>query len=399
MYNNTQKPQDFTQSASKMRPYVDYYNSIKTVPVGQDLRDLDSFVFRRNYLYTTLGAPLRQFNRRSVLEFGPGGGFNAVATSFYEPDLYVFVDAARSSLVELVDKNRNGHFRAKKIEIVDSDAFDFSDKRKFDYVICEGMIAAQSKPEKILRKVSSFVGQGGVLITTTMSAASLLSEICRRLLRVKISEAAADDFASRVRFASDIFDSHLRALGVSTRSTEDWVIDMIFHDWHNERYVFSILESAETLTDEFDFYRSSPSFVTDDRWYKKVTRGSRRSSDLLAEQYPVMAASLIDYRVALKAVMTVRQDLGFVEELSRLACAVHENILESNSYGDLDEFFRIILELKRHFPADFSLTASAIDDFVVSLREFIDDPHKIAFHQFKNWWGRGQQYASFIRTW
>jgi hypothetical protein len=389
--------QDSGQTSGLIKPFVDYYNANNVIPVGQDLTDLDSFVFRRNYLYTRLGVPLHQFKRRSVLEFGPGGGFNAVATSIHQPELYVFVDAVQASLSGLAEKNRTNQFRAKHIEIIESDIFDYRDERRFDYVICEGVIPCQIEPEKMLRQVSGFVNEGGILITTTMSAASILSEICRRLLRVEISKQA-QDFESRVRFAARIFDSHLKVLGASTRSPDHWVIDNIFHDWHNAKYLFDLLESAEVLRGELDFYQSSPCFLTDDRWYKQVVRGSPRSSDLLAQQYPAMAASLIDYRLPLTTVMKIAGDLGFVEELSRLACRVHEHIIESNSYDELEEFFRIILELRRSLPAEFGPTAPAIDDFVKSLREFIDDPGKVAFHQFKNWWGRGQQYASFIRA-
>jgi SAM-dependent methyltransferase len=384
-------------SSGRIKPFVDYYNAHNVIPVGQDLTDLDGFAFRRNYLYTTLGVPLRQFNRRSVLEFGPGGGFNAVATSMHEPELYVFVDAVQASLLGLAEKNRINQFRAKHIEIVESDIFDYRDERKFDYVICEGVIHCQTEPERMLRQVSGFVDEGGILITTTISAASILSEICRRLLRVKISKEA-QDFESRVRFASRIFDSHLKVLGASTRTPEDWVIDSIFHDWHDGKYLFDLLESAEVLKGEFDFYQSSPRFLTDDRWYKKVVRGSLSSTDLLARQYPAMAAALLDYRLSLTTIMKIESDLSFVEELSRLACEVHDKIIESNSYDELQEFFRVILELRRSLPVEFSPTASAIDDFVTSLREFIDDSEKVTFHQFKNWWGRGQQYASFIRA-
>src|SRR5450631_1157391 len=215
--------------AEVVKPFVDFYNTHNVVPVGQDLADLDGFIFRRNFLYTRLGAPLRQFKGRRVLEFGPGGGFNAVATSAYQPELYVFVDAAQAGLAELATKRRNDRFGAGHVEIIEKDIFDYSDARKFDYVIIEGAICGQAEPARMLKHVSGFVDQGGILITTTTSAASLLSEICRRLLRIEISKQGIS-FEARIRLASQIFDSHVKTLGASTRSTEDWVMDAIFHD-------------------------------------------------------------------------------------------------------------------------------------------------------------------------
>jgi 16S rRNA G527 N7-methylase RsmG len=379
------------------KPFVDFYNRHGVIPVGQNLDDLGNFVFRRNFLYTRLGAPLRQFRDRRVIEFGPGGGFNAVATSIYQPELYVFVDATRASLIELAEKKACGRFQAGNVEIIESNIFDYSDDRKFDYVIIEGAICGQAEPEKMLRHVSSFVDDGGILITTTTSAASVLSEICRRLLRVQISREN-ESFEWKIRCASGIFDSHLKNLGASTRSTEDWVTDMIFHDWHHGKYVFTLVDAAAALEDEFDFYQSLPCFLTDDRWYKKVVPGSQRSSELLTQQYPAFAAALIDNRISLGKVMKIEKDLGFVESLSRLACEAHDRIVESASYDNLDEFLRIILELRNSLPAEFEPTATAIDDFVTSICRFIDGSGTVEFHDFKKWWGRGQQYASFIRT-
>jgi len=89
--------------------FIDYYNAQGIIPVRQDLSDTENFIFRRNYLYKTLGVSLRQLKGRSIIEFGPGGGYNAIATSHYNPEHYVFVDATKASLTEL---NKNGKKRS-----------------------------------------------------------------------------------------------------------------------------------------------------------------------------------------------------------------------------------------------------------------------------------------------
>ena len=249
----------------------------------------------------------------------------------------------------------------------------------------------------MLKHVSSFVDQGGILITTASSASSLLSEICRRLLRIRISETI-NGFESRVRFASSIFDVHLKTLGTSTRPTDDWVIDVIFHDWQHGKYVFTLMETADALADGFDFYQSLPSFITDDRWYKKASRGIQSPGEMLARQYPILAGCLIDYRIPLSAVLRIERDLGFIETLSKSACDVHDAMLDDNSYRKLDEFLRIMIELRNSLPIDFAQTIASIDDYVTSLPKFIDRPDAATFGEFKNWWGRGQQYASFVRS-
>jgi hypothetical protein len=241
------------------------------------------------------------------------------------------------------------------------------------------------------------VNDGGILITTTTSATSMLSEICRRLLRIRISETS-DQFETRVKFASKIFDSHLKTLGTSTRPTADWVMDVIFHDWHNGKYIFSLLDSAEAIGTEFEFYQSLPCFLTDDRWYKKVTRRSQTSNQLLRKRYPSLAGCLIDHRISLNLALKAEHQLGHLESLAKRACDVHDTMLNNNSYDHLGEFLGVMAEIRQSLPNGFEPTIAAIDDFMNTLPRFIDSPENAEFSDFRNWWGRGQQYASFIRA-
>jgi len=387
---------DLKQVQSQERSFVDYYNRHNVIPVSQDIEDIDNFIFRRNFLYTKLGIPLQHLKGRSVIEFGPGGGFNAVATSTYKPQSYTFVDASIASIAELNAKLSSGKFGTTNVDIVNSDIFSFNDSRRFDLVVIEGTIPGQTEPEAMLRHVSNFVDAGGLLITTTSSAASLLSEICRRLLRVKIADSN-HSFESQVALCTKVFDSHLKSLGTSTRPTADWVIDVILHDWHHGKYVFTLPETAEVLRHDFDFYQSLPSFLIDDRWYKKVGRGSMTSSDMLDLQYPVLAAGLLDYRIPLSTSLSNQQSMRPIEMLSQRACDFHNSILDSRSYSGLDEFFRVLREISANLPPDYAPTVAALNDFESSLTRFIEDPNVLEFHEFKKWWGRGQQYCSFVR--
>lgn len=299
MCNILQKTGQVCQvSNEEKQAFIGYYNKHSVIPVSQDLRDIKDFVFRRNYLYSSLGIPLNQLKNKTILELGPGGAFNAVATSAYFPDLYVFVDATKVSLEEIERKRVTGLLKSRKIEIINSNIFDFYDERKFDCVIIEGVVPGQNQPEIILQHASSFVREDGILITTTNSAASILSEICRRLFRIRICEGVSD-FSSKVNLTANYFESHLKALDTSTRTATDWVIDSIFHDWHTGKYIFTIPDSIVALDNSFDFYNSSPRFLTDDRWYKKINRSSESLNKLAVLQFSGLAGALLDYRVPL----------------------------------------------------------------------------------------------------
>jgi 2-polyprenyl-3-methyl-5-hydroxy-6-metoxy-1,4-benzoquinol methylase len=376
--------------------FIDFYNRHNVIPVSQNIEDLEEFIFRRNYLYTKLGTPLSYFKNRSVLEFGPGGGFNAMATSFYKPELYVFVDASTASLNKLHRHNENRKFNAAKVEIINSTIFDYRDSRKYDCVIIEGVICGQAEPDRMIKHASSFIGDGGTLITTTTSATSVLSEICRKLLRIKISELCPT-FESKVSMGASIFKTHLENLGTSTRPIDDWVIDVILNDWEKGRYTFTLINMIDSIGEEFDFYNSSPSFSTDDRWYKKVTNKDVSLNSILTTQYSNIAAFFIDYRIPLHSILKIKDITSEIETLSRLACDVHDEISLSNSYDKLSEFFRILQEIKNSLPVEFNITTLAIQDFISTLPKFIENPENSEFSAFSKWWGRGQQYVSFLK--
>ena len=198
------------------QPFVDFYNKHNVIPTSQNIKNFNQFLHQRNYLYTTLGIPLAHLKNKKILEFGPGGGWNAIATSFYKPDLYVFVDNSKASLNELKKRKIN----ARKIKIVKSDIYKFKSKKKFDLLIIEGTIPYQLYPKKMLKHVSKFVTNNGILITTTTSGTSLLSEFCRRIFRNYIYENEKY-FDKRVNLAEKIFKSHLKTLNVQTRPTKD----------------------------------------------------------------------------------------------------------------------------------------------------------------------------------
>jgi SAM-dependent methyltransferase len=376
--------------------FVDYYNKHNVIPVRQNLDDFNYFLFRRDYLYRTLGLPLRQLAGRRLIEFGPGGGYNAVATSHYKPDRYVFVDASKASLAQLAALKAEGKFGAPQVDIVESDVLAYHDRESYDCVICEGVIPAQNHPERVLQKVASFAAPGGVVIITTTSAASFLSEICRRVLRVTIKQRAAT-FPDQVALSARIFRSHLASLGTSTRPIEDWVIDCILHDFQHGRYVFTMLDAAAALGSNFDFYQSSPRFLIDGLWYKKADPAAPGANALLYSQYGLLAAGLLDYRVPIETALRSRTPVAHIETLSREACRLHDTILDANDYTALDDFLRVLLELAKSLPEDYGPTRASILDYVESLPRYVAAPESVAFEAFRQWWGRGQQYVSFLR--
>ena len=143
---------------------------------------------------------------------------------------------------------------------------DFNIDKKFDLVIAEACIPGQKDPDKYISHISNFVKENGILVTTTTSKSSSLSEILRALYGFLIQE----QFRNRdlyMDFLELKFSSHLSKLGSNTRSIKDWVLDNIINNYHKDGSVYSIGEITKTL-DNFEFQSSVPSFLLDLSWYK-----------------------------------------------------------------------------------------------------------------------------------
>ena len=377
------------------KAFIDYYNDKMIIPVTQDINDND-FIFKRNSLYKLLGIPLQSLNKRNILELGPGGGFNATAITNYEPSSYVFVDAAKASLIELHRKAQSGLFGSVNVEIINSNIFDYYDARTFDLVIIEGVIPGQTKPYEMLKHASSFVSKNGNIVTTTTTASSLLADVCRRIYRPLILNQSPS-FEEQVSLAVKVFDSHLRKLGTITRPPRDWVLDNILHKWEkNACVIFTMLDTSNTLGSAFDFYGSSPRFLIDDRFYKKIGRSASTSNDLLNQQFGRLTLALLDYRISFLDIICINQSKD-IENLCTELFNLHIEIIDTNCYNKLDDFIYCMKLIRKILTEVSVTTALSIDDFIINFPKIVDTNIFTDLVEFSKWWGRGQQYTSFTR--
>jgi 2-polyprenyl-3-methyl-5-hydroxy-6-metoxy-1,4-benzoquinol methylase len=382
------------------RPFLDFYTTHNIIPVRQDISDLRAHVFRRNYLYRTLGLTPSLFKGADVIEFGPGTGDNAVATSMYGLNKYVLVDGNPPSIRELNKKHEQGLIKGNTTRIVESDILKYRDDEKYDIVICEGLIPGQDRPKEFLDHIASFCALGGATVFTTISYTSQLAEICRRVFRPAIV-TEQNTFDRQVQIASSIFKDHLATFGVSTRPIEDWVQDNILHDWLvSDSQVFSLMDALEVFEGRYQFHSTSPRFLVDDRWYKSVSAGSDDFNALARQQYHTFSAMLLDYRVRLQAINGAKIDKAWViaiEDLSKQAYGAHLKICRARNYDALDEFNASLDGIARILPPEMDATKASIQDFIKGIRQIAAGKLDHQFGEFRSWWGRGQQYASFVR--
>jgi len=377
-----------------MRPFVDFYRANKISPVEQDITDRRRHFERREALYRHLGLVPSFLAGRRVLEFGPGSGHNALHTLSLIPSRYTLVDANPTGL-ERCRALLAGEANAGVLEYVESMIETFRADGTYDLVLCEGVIPFQIDPPGFLAQVARAARPGGVVVATTADAVSVLPEMLRKLMaRLLVpGDAPADQQLAVLR---PIFRPHLATLAGMSRPHDDWILDQLVQPWVGE--LFSIECAVNALDREFDLHGSSPKFLTDWRWYKSIHGAERRWNQTAVKSYLANLHSLLDHRTTFAP-----RDPAANATLLRLAEQVYAAIGGIDRGGDAREAAEQVLDRLDGIyeqVVTFSLDiAGAIDDAATAIDLLLQHGPLpvLACGRLVPWFGRGQQYVSFIR--
>jgi SAM-dependent methyltransferase len=378
---------------SPERAYLDYYGRRGIIPVRQDTADLPLHMARRRSLYRQVGLRPGTFRNRRILEFGPGTGDNALYVASCGPESYVLVDGNPASVRAVEEKLDRGLLPRNRVECCHNDILHFTATTTFDVVLCEGVVGGQAKTEEFLSHVASFVAPEGVLVITTMSPASLLAEICRRVLKPIFAARFPDEHRLLEELVA-FFEPDLRSLPGMSRVHEDWVLDNILGPWP-EQLVFTIPEATATLDKEFDFLGTSPTFVQDWRWYKSIPLDTRSWNDIALEEYSRWAGYFLDYRIRPAGPFPMLANE--LESACRTVIRIQQRIWCDDALHLVPEFvaaLRVISSMIAHTTPE---TAESIAHFIRGLDGLVNGNMAADFGSFRQWFGRGQQYVSFVR--
>jgi ubiquinone/menaquinone biosynthesis C-methylase UbiE len=375
------------------RPYLDYYIANKIIPVRQDIANLTKHFRRREALYRHLGIVPGAVRGRQVIEFGPGTGDNAVYTSSLKPALYVLVDGNPFAIAYLREKAANGLFAADSIECIECDVNAFEDSRKFDLVLCEGIVHAQSDPSAFLRRMARSASSSGIVVATTHSAISLFPEICRRIFYPIFSRRCSDR-AQLLEHLVRFFEPDLSFLPGMSRLPEDWVQDNIMHPWPDpEQLVFTIEDAITALEADFDLLSTSPRFLQDWRWYKSIAEDPRGFNEYAKSEAVRWNLYLFDRRIEPASIGAGAQG---IEE------ACYQGIKICNAAWRTGEDKMIFVFLEKVQSIADSLenclprTSKSLRDFIAGTRSLLAGNDRADFGDFRSLFGR-QQYVSFVR--
>jgi SAM-dependent methyltransferase len=378
---------------------VDFYRRHGISPVRQDISNLEVHFARRAALYRQLGLLPSFLQGRSVLEIGPGSGFNSVYTASLRPARYVLVEANPTGVADIETLFEHFPDLRAGIEIVSQQVEAYGTAERFDFVICEGMLALAGvpRPEELLRRVSGFAAPRGVLVITCIDAISDFAETLRRLFAQLLIRRGEPDWSLDTQAARlvPIFGPHLSTLTGMSRRQDDWVIDNLLNP-ASIGPCLSIPDAIATLDESFELFGSSPHYHTDWRWYKSLTAETTSYNERGIVQYWENVHNLIDYR-SLSAPREAAANKRLYAECDGIRAIVRD--YEATHADAVVASIRPRLRELRDLVGAFSAeTANAVQDAESLLSSVPPSGEAIASSRgFAPWFGRGQQYLSFSR--
>ena len=326
-----------------MTTMLEFYQQHEISPVRQVIPDLNAHYARRAVLYRALGLPPLAIQGKRILEIGPGSGENARYTLSLQPYSYVMVepnDTARKALEATF---------AGSVTIVDQKVETYKAIQPFDVVLCEGLLGLAGRdPRGLLGSVRDTVKVGGVLVITCIDPISNHTEVLRRAMAQPYLKLGMS-LAEQVQVLTPVFTPHLATLKGMTRTVEDWIIDNLLSP-ASIGPTFSIPDAIEALGEDFAVLGCSPRFLLDWRWYKEADSSNQWAVD----SYWRQCHNLLDYR---------KIELG---------CAPYQN----------EELMNRCLDVREQ------VALGALRTVHWETNRVEADP---------GWFGRGQQYLSFVR--
>jgi SAM-dependent methyltransferase len=374
--------------------HLEFYRAHAISPVRQDISDLDRHFQRREALYRHLGILPATIRGRSVLEVGPGGGYNALYTASLAPARYVLVEGNPTG-IEHMRSLFAGHAEwTRSVEIVASRIEDWQPAGGFDFVFCEGLLSGVPNPEEVLNKLAEATAPGGLLIITCVDHLSHFPETLRRAL-AQMAIEPADDLATKVAKILPMMAPHLASLPGMSRRHDDWVIDNLIHPGSIIPLI-NFPEAIAVLAHRFEYFGASPHFVADWRWYKSIVGENWSFNAQAIDQFWSMAHNMLDYRRVLPPRdPAANQNLYDLCTAARAQLERFERAREPRFLARFRELLHEIVADARRFSAD---VADALGEAAALLATDRPDPTAVAgARQFGGLFGRGQQYLSLSR--
>lgn len=371
------------------KPYLDFYAKQGAQLVSRDVGDKDKYFRARESLYIALGISPALLKGKSVIEFGPGTGHNALYTDWLGPSRFVLVDGGSEILAASEERLvANGSQRVER-EFICSSFEEYNSTELFDLVIAEGCIPNQEFPVDLFKKLQRHVKPGGLMVFTTVSCVSWLSEIVRRLAKNSI-DSSNISINEHVSLLIPKFKDHFDALKNMARTPEEWILDNLFQPLGKGEF-FTIPDALNSLSKEFIVSGTAPVFTKEWTWYKDVEESNIDRNVRLVEAYFNNVLNFVDRRMVIPS---HSQELG--KQIEQIASNVWSQVCRIEN-GEIDlwnEIFQSLTQLSLLIATEAPHTSKSIDEAVKWIKGGLQEKQLM---YFPSWWGRGQQHVCICR--
>ncbi|NJD01663.1 MAG: class I SAM-dependent methyltransferase [Ruminiclostridium sp.] len=370
--------------------FISFYGEHFISPVHQDISDLNLHLSRREKLYRMLGLPPVAFKGKTILEVGPGGGYNSLAFFVWGADMD-FIEPNPKAQEEIPDLLRRHNIERERWSLQKCRLEDAVFSHRYDIVIAEGFIPGLNNREPVIRRLSDVVNPGGVIVVTCIDDISFFFENIRRLISARLT-GNTDIFQQKVDTLCEAFSTHLKNLIYASRPVEDWVTDQFLNPALYAD-LFSIEDCINEFDEGFEILGSSPDLFTDYSWYKDMDYNSKNAALIQFEQKRHM---FIWWRLpeGTRQGKDNHRLLGCISELRRASKKYEENISE-NCLNIIIQLLRKISILVGEIDP---FLKSAVEESIALLADKELNPRKVSDVVFlPSAFGRGQQYVSMVK--
>ncbi|MFA6412291.1 MAG: class I SAM-dependent methyltransferase [Syntrophales bacterium] len=393
-----------------MSNFLKFYEEHGISPVSQDIGDIGLHFHRRIGLYRTLGITPLLFKNRDVLEVAPGSGYNSIVTASFGATSYDLVEPNPVGFSEMVSLFEKHKIKDPGIHFFNCRLEDFSEKRDYDIVLCEGLIPGLNKQDEFIQLIANRVRPGGILVLTCSDAVSVFFETLRRYLaRILVAQSGMSVSGGGIeqitRLLSNAFHSHLSSLKGMSRPIEHWIMDNLLNPAASSMAAsneFSIEKCLNTLGKAFYFYGSSPNFLVHWGWHKEIEQDPNSYNHVFMNYFLSQRHNLLHYReTGLSNIDANRKMHSCCRQFSDLVEQKNQQTEECFTADSISADITTVKELLNVIrPLGLKKSEAAIADFIALFdREAIPHAQDIAhLSAFGSAFGRGQQYISLVKA-
>ncbi|BAM32458.1 conserved hypothetical protein [Helicobacter cinaedi CCUG 18818 = ATCC BAA-847] len=399
-----------------MNEFLKFYGEHHISPVSQDISDFERHLARRKRLYELVNIHPFAFRGARMLEVGAGSGYNTLLflklgaiVDIVEPNA-----AGREQMIKLFTEYKIPQ-EQYKIHPCTIESYDSAER--YDFIIAEGFLPWVDKKQRkgIITQLWRYAKKDAGIVVTTQCEFSFFLEDLRRILGLVLVRRVSE-FKQKVEMLSKAFVSHLQTLGFASRPIADWVIDNILNPAADVKplsiqgcveefasvagggYSPSVQKKISINPATLEVLGSSPNMIGNLSWYKDMSYSygevilesfERFRHILLCTEFGFFWREdrkntlLLERLSALRELIKAYRESESVESVKKI-CDILDSIIAENE--DLGEFF-----------------TQSVNECVGLLRDYADGVAELnaesiaSMPTFKNAWGRGQQYVSFVK--